>query len=149
MIRFPFARSLCALLALWSSAAIAQQGQAAPSAPVSPVSLASILQMALGLAVVLAFVAVAAWVLKKFTYHQGGAQGTMKIVGAAPVGQRERLVLVEIGSTWLVVGVAPGSVNALHSMPKDEGASLAGGEPDAGKGFPAWLRKATARGKGG
>jgi flagellar protein FliO/FliZ len=29
-------------------------------------------------------------------------------------------VLVEVNDTWLVVGVAPGQVNALHTMPKGQ-----------------------------
>jgi len=33
------------------------------------------------------------------------------------VGQRERVVVVEIGESWLVLGVAAGQVRALHTMP--------------------------------
>jgi flagellar protein FliO/FliZ len=42
----------------------------------------------------------------------------MKVLGGISVGQRERLVLVQIGSKQLLVGVAPGSVN--HVMVFDE-----------------------------
>ncbi|MDI1244807.1 MAG: flagellar biosynthetic protein FliO, partial [Rhodoferax sp.] len=30
--------------------------------------------------------------------------------------QRERVVVVEVGNSWLVLGVAAGQVNALHTM---------------------------------
>ena len=35
------------------------------------------------------------------------------------VGQRERVVVVEIGNTWLVLGIAAGQVRALHTMPAE------------------------------
>ncbi len=41
----------------------------------------------------------------------------LRVIAGAAVGQRERVVVVEVGSTWLVLGVAPGSVTALHQMP--------------------------------
>jgi flagellar protein FliO/FliZ len=40
----------------------------------------------------------------------------MKVLGGVAVGPRERLVLVEVGETWLIVGVAQGQVNAVHTM---------------------------------
>ena len=43
-----------------------------------------------------------------------------EVIGGSAVGQRERVVLVEVADTWLVIGVAPGHVTALHSMPKGE-----------------------------
>jgi Flagellar biogenesis protein len=46
----------------------------------------------------------------------------MRVLGGVAVGPRERLLLVEIGETWLVVGVAPGRVSAVHAMPRPENA---------------------------
>ena len=34
------------------------------------------------------------------------------------VGARERVVLVEVEGTWLVLGVAQGRVSLLHSLPR-------------------------------
>lgn len=116
-------------------------GAAAPAA----VEAVSLLQGGLALVLVLALVGVAAWLLKRFALSPGGASGVIKVVSAAAVGQRERVVVVEIGSTWLVLGVAPGQVRALHSLPKPEG-DLSSGAPSAAKaGFPAWLRQATEK----
>jgi flagellar protein FliO/FliZ len=42
----------------------------------------------------------------------------IKIVATQPLGQRERVVLIEIGDQWLLLGVAPGTVNALQTLPK-------------------------------
>jgi flagellar protein FliO/FliZ len=56
------------------------------------------------------------------------------------VGPKERVVVVEVGETWLVVGVAPGQVTALHNMPRianlPENNALAG----ADQRFPVWLK---------
>jgi flagellar protein FliO/FliZ len=52
-------------------------------------------------------------------------------------------VLVEIGETWLVVGVAPGQVSALHQMPRGQIAAAAA--LPAGKDFGAWLKQMMER----
>ena len=51
-----------------------------------------------------------------------GASGVLRVIGGVMVGPKERLVLVEMGDTWLLLGVAAGSVNLLHHMPRPEGA---------------------------
>jgi flagellar protein FliO/FliZ len=45
-----------------------------------------------------------------------GGGAAIKVLGAAAVGPRERVVLVEIGEDVLVLGVAPGSVARLHEL---------------------------------
>ncbi len=41
----------------------------------------------------------------------------MKTIGGASLGGKERVAVVEIGDTWLVLGAAPGNVRLLHTMP--------------------------------
>ena len=84
----------------------------------SPVSIGGVLQVLFGLAVVLATVAGAAWLLKRLAPGQISAGGAIKLIGGIAVGPKERVVVVEVGDTWLVVGVAPGQVTALHNMPR-------------------------------
>ncbi len=95
---------------------------AAAAQPVPPpvVSTGSLLQMLLGLAVVLALVLACAWVMKRLQLRSGGSAGVIRVIAGAAVGQRERVVLLEVAGTWLVVGVAPGRVSALHTMPRGE-----------------------------
>ena len=114
---------------------------AAPAATTtSAVGAGSMLQFAFGLAVVLGLIVAAGWFMKRF--HIGpSAAGTVKVVAGASVGQRERVVVVEIGDNWLVLGVAPGRVNALHTMPRGEIAaapSAVGAAPQAA--FAQWLK---------
>ncbi len=44
----------------------------------------------------------------------------LKAVATLSVGARERVVVIEAGESWLVLGVAPGRVNKLHVMPRQE-----------------------------
>lgn len=109
--------------------------------PAAAVSAGSVLQIMLSLLLVLAAVVVVAWVLKRINLPQQGAGNALKVVSGVAVGQRERIVLVEVNDTWLVVGVAPGQVNALHTMPKGtvpSAASTAMGEDNK---FQSWLKQ--------
>jgi flagellar protein FliO/FliZ len=36
------------------------------------------------------------------------------------IGNRERIVLVEVADTWIVVGLVPGQIRTLHTLPKGE-----------------------------
>ena len=42
----------------------------------------------------------------------------MRVVAGTAVGSRERVVVLEVADTWLVLGVAPGRVTALAEMPR-------------------------------
>jgi len=123
-------------------------GAAAPGGAAG-LSAGGILQVVLGLAFVLALVGAAAWLLKRFSGMPGTGSGLIRIIGGAAVGQRERVVLVEVAGTWLLLGVAPGQVRTLHTMPKSEIAAA----PDAPAPVPAdtsfagWLRRVTERRK--
>lgn len=85
---------------------------------------AGLLQAGLGLAVVIGLIFLFAWMARRFGLQPSGNGKLLKVVSSAMVGQRERVVVVEIGDAWLVLGVAGGQVRALHTMP-------AGKLPDA------------------
>ena len=91
------------------------------AAPAPAVSAAgSLLQVFIGLVAVLLLIATTAWVAKRLGITRGGSSSLLQVVASASVGTRERVVVVEVGDSWLVVGVAPGSVNALMTLPKGE-----------------------------
>lgn len=125
-------------LVLWlvvSANAIAQP------APASATTTAgNFFQVLLGLIVVLALMAAAAWSLKKFGVTNLAGNAPVKIVGGVSVGNRERVVVIEVADQWIVVGVAPGQVNALSTMPRQENAATAAAAP-AAKNFSAWLKQ--------
>ena len=80
--------------------------------------MSAFLQAVAGLAVVLAAIAGSAWLMKRLVRVQGAAGAPLALRGQISVGPRERVVLLEVADTWLVVGVAPGRVSALHAMPR-------------------------------
>jgi flagellar protein FliO/FliZ len=80
----------------------------------------SLLQVFIGLVAVLLLIVATAWVAKRLGVARGGSSNLLHVISSASVGARERVVVVEIGDSWLVVGVAPGSVNALMTLPKGE-----------------------------
>lgn len=120
-------------------------GAAAPSpAPVVPSAgtdlAGSLGQMAFGLVVVVGVLLVCLWLLKRVSAPRGSARG-LRVLGAAPVGPRERIVLVEVGGKVLVLGVAPGRVNKLHTLQPDELAALqTSAEAAAADGFAGRLK---------
>ena len=138
------ARSLVGLPLCFLSFSVLAAPPVAPAPIVSPVSLGGMLQVLLGLGLVLAAVAGSAWLLRRFSPGQIGAGGAVKVIGGVALGPKERLVLVEIGETWLVLGVAPGQVNTLHTLAKPQGGTLAAEVPSGGAehGFSTWLKQA-------
>ncbi|MDX1669540.1 MAG: flagellar biosynthetic protein FliO, partial [Limnobacter sp.] len=42
-----------------------------------------------------------------------------KIIQVSSLGAKEKIALIEVGDTWLVVGMTQHSINTLHSMPKN------------------------------
>ena len=124
----------------------------AASPPPAVTSAGSLLQVVLALGVVVAAVYGVAWLLKRMSPLQTQGAGALRVVGATSVGQRERVVLVEINDTWLVVGVAPGQVSALHTLPKPahaaQAAPVQNGPQLAGEKFAGWLKQTLERKNG-
>jgi len=97
-----------------------------PAPPLSPVSFSSLVQVLFALLLVLAAIGFFAWILRRLSPGYS-ATGGVKVVGGVMIGPRERLVVVEVGDTWLLLGVASGSVSLVHSMgrPQQPAASAA------------------------
>ena len=122
----------------------------APSTrPAPQVTLASppspaggLLQTIMALMLVLGLLAGLAWLLKRYGPKAGAAGANLRVVGALNIGGRERIMVVEVGDQWIVVGAAPGRVNALHTMPRQEGAlaPLPAGGATPANSFSDWLK---------
>ncbi len=103
------------LACAWPALALAQQAPAAAPTPAS-----GLLQSVLGLAVVVVAILAFAWLAKRLSQPRGGRTSLLKLVASLPVGAKERVAVVEIADTWIVVGVTANQVNALHTLPKGE-----------------------------
>ena len=112
---------LTAAWALPGLPTLAHAADAAVAAQAPAVSAAgSLLQVFIGLVAVLLLIAATAWAAKRLGVSRGSSSSLLHVVSSTSVGTRERVVVVEVGESWLVVGVAPGSVNALMTLPKGE-----------------------------
>ena len=73
----------------------------------------NLLHMILGLLVVVLVILAGAWFLRRYGHARTGGQGAIQILGGISLGQRERAVIVQVGETQLLLGVAPGRVQTL------------------------------------
>ena len=110
----------------------ADAGEIAPDA-------GGLLRAVVGLALVLGLIFAAGWVMRRIAPARAGGTGPVRVVGSQAVGTRERVVLLEIGDQWLVVGVAPGSVRGLATLPRGE---LPPAPPSVATSFSSLLARA-------
>ena len=122
-------------------AACALAGVPAAAAEAGSGPVLGVAQMVVGLAFVLGLIVLASWLLRRFGGGSTSSGSLIRVVTAASVGPRERVVLVEIHDTWLVLGVAPGTVSTLHQLPRQE-LTPADAQP---QGFARWLEQARGR----
>ena len=108
--------------------------------PANAVSSGSILQVIVSLLFVIGAIVLVAWILKRINLPQNAAGSALRVISGVAVGQRERIVLVEVNDTWLVVGVAPGQVTALHTMPKNVLPTTESTAPETDNKFKSWLK---------
>lgn len=84
----------------------------------SPVGVSSFLHMALGLLIVIGAIFAMTWLVRRTGYAPKGIGGAMKILSGISLGQRERVVLMQVGDQQLVVGIAPGNIRTLLVLDK-------------------------------
>ena len=93
---------------------------------------------------VVAAIPAALWLLKRSPVG-GALQGQgLRLVGMLPLSGTQRIVTVEVGQgedrRWLVLGVTPTAITALHTLPPQGEAGLAGGATPA-PAFADWLSR--------
>lgn len=128
------------MLALVAAPGFAQSAATEPPGA----STAAILQMLFGLALIIALLFAGAYLLRKLNGGRSfGHSGPLRVVGGLMLSARERIVLVEVGESWIVVGVVPGQIKTLHTLPRGELPAESGGD----KPFAHWLRQVSERNK--
>ena len=116
-------RLFSGLLAFLLHAELFAQTSTTPPLAAASGGSSGLLQMLFGLGIVLAVILGAAWLLRRLGVPHTGSTPLLKAVGALSIGTRERVVVIEIEGQWLVLGVAPGRINTLHTLPKGDLAS--------------------------
>jgi len=95
-------------------ALVASPAFAAVAPAPADVDAGGLLRVCLSLAVVIALILAAGWVLRRL---QGGgvrAGGNLRCIESIAVGMKERVVLVQAGEKQMLLGVTPGNVRTLH-----------------------------------
>lgn len=80
-------------------------------------SVGGVVTVLLSLVLILGGFILVAWFARRYLPGMG-VQGAVKVVGSTAVGARERVVVVEVEGTWLLLGVGGGNVRVLHTLPK-------------------------------
>jgi len=107
-----------ALLSAQAGALAQTAQQSAAHAPEGP----SFVPMTLALILVLALIGAAMWALRRAGLAPRAGNTHLRLVSQLAVGPRERVILVEAGDRWWLLGIGAGGVSRLGSLPK--GASL-------------------------
>ncbi len=81
---------------------------------------AMMLQTLFGLATVILAIFLLAWAAKKLSAQGGGKLHGLNLLAVMPLGSKEKAVLIEVAGKKLLLGVAPGRVNALHVFDQSE-----------------------------
>jgi len=118
------------LLALATFLPLPALAEEAGSRLMEPLSGGRLVEIFLGLFAVLLLIGVIAWTVRRMPGLTRSADGSMRVVAGIPVGQRERILLVEVGGEQLVVGVAPGRVELLHHLAEPVSSNTEGAGSD-------------------
>jgi flagellar protein FliO/FliZ len=91
---------------------------AAPGAAAHGATGGGTMEITLTLLIVVGFLAGLAWFAKRMRggFTRGGG-ARIQVLGAQALGPKERAVLVRVGDTDILVGVAANNVNTLHVFP--------------------------------
>ncbi|MBS9436290.1 flagellar biosynthetic protein FliO [Photorhabdus noenieputensis] len=94
--------------------------QVATSAPLPAGQ--TLMQVSSALAGVLLLIFTLTWLIRRMGLfaNKGKTQQQLSIKASCSLGQRERVVIVEVEDNWLVLGVTAQQINLLHQMPIPE-----------------------------
>jgi len=110
--------ALCPLQVIAADAIDNAPSTVMPSSAIGAENLNSgyLVQLIVGLMFVLLCIVALAWLAKRVNRLQSSSDGSLQILGGISMGARERVVLVQVGATQLLLGVAPGRINMLHQL---------------------------------
>jgi len=105
------------LMLIWSLPVFAETTKKTPGPLISePVGAGDYFQMFFGLLLVIGIIFGMAWFIRRMGSFQQVSHGALRILGGVSLGQRERIVLVQVGDQQLLVGLAPGQIRTLHVL---------------------------------
>ncbi len=105
---------------------------AAPAASAAPTAGGGLAEVTLALIVIVALIAGLAWLMKRMRGIGTGGAGRIQVLADQALGVKERCVLLRIGDTHMLVGVAQGSVRTLHVFAPGENTDAPPSPPASG-----------------
>ncbi|GAA0578958.1 flagellar biosynthetic protein FliO [Halomonas salifodinae] len=81
------------------------------------VGLATLGKTAAALALVLGLIFLSRYLLTRLGPRRHAQALNLRVVASTPLGPKERVVVVEVDDTWLVLGVGGGRITPLHQLP--------------------------------
>lgn len=110
-----------------ATASTAQAANFAPPASTSSAVGGTVFALLLVVGVILAL----AWLAKRMPGIAGSSNPALKIVGSLSLGPRERVVVVAVGDTQLLLSTGPNGTRALHTLSQPLPVTAASSSPFA------------------
>ncbi|MDH5256687.1 MAG: flagellar biosynthetic protein FliO [Gammaproteobacteria bacterium] len=90
-----------------------------PSVPsAAPDVTSSLIKVTVGLGLVIVAIFASAWFYRRFGNFSPVANDSLKVIGGLTMGQKEKIVLLQVGEEQVLIGVAPGNIQKLHVLEK-------------------------------
>jgi flagellar protein FliO/FliZ len=109
---------------------------AAPTTSAAPSTGGGLLEVTLALLAIVALIAGLAWLMKRMRGFGIAGHDRIQVLGERAMGPKERCVLVRVGTTDILVGVASGNVTTLHVFPEGANTEAPFVPPAATTGAP-------------
>lgn len=85
--------------------------------PASPVSVGSLTQLTLSLLAIVGLIFAIGWALKRFKIAGTRSRGEITVIDELALGPRERIMLLRVGESQVLVGIGAGGVVGLTPLP--------------------------------
>ena len=82
----------------------------------APTGAGGLASVTFALLVVLAAIFAVAWLARRVRGIGNRVGNAIDVLADVPLGPKERAVLLKVGTEQILIGVAPGRVNALHVL---------------------------------
>jgi flagellar protein FliO/FliZ len=114
----------------------------------------SLVSLGIGLLAVIAIIFGCAWIVRRMTGMGGMNNQAIKVVSVMALGARERIALIEVGGTQILVGITGSAIRTLHVFDEPVVTPEAGGDSDFSRRLQGligrqWKQPKTPGGPGG
>jgi len=85
----------------------------------SPDVTMSLLKVTGGLLLVIVAIFGSAWAYRRYGNMSPVSNDALRVIGGVSMGQKERVVLMQVGEEQILLGVSPGRIQRLHVLEKN------------------------------